>query len=101
MRHRVFHSMFVLVVLAASAGCAPSAKTDPVSPQPISTPESSPSKPTPTPAPDKAEEKKVLSPAAQPKPSKGPSLDEMLLFFPTKYPDGDWKPKGLDFEDAW
>jgi len=29
------------------------------------------------------------------------SLDELLLFFPTKYPDGDWQPSGLAFEDAW
>jgi len=29
------------------------------------------------------------------------SLDEMLLFFPAKYPEGDWEPAGLDFEDVW
>jgi uncharacterized protein len=29
------------------------------------------------------------------------SIDEMFLFFPTKYPDGDWQPNGLAFEDAW
>ncbi|HVJ83564.1 MAG TPA: alpha/beta hydrolase, partial [Planctomycetia bacterium] len=27
------------------------------------------------------------------------SPDEMFLFFPAKYPEGDWKPLGLDFED--
>lgn len=30
---------------------------------------------------------------------RGP--DELLLFFPSKYPDGDWKPAGLKFEDVW
>lgn len=30
---------------------------------------------------------------------RGP--DELLLFFPSKYPDGDWKPAGLNFEDVW
>ncbi len=25
----------------------------------------------------------------------------MLLFYPTKYPEGDWKPKGLQLEDVW
>jgi fermentation-respiration switch protein FrsA (DUF1100 family) len=25
----------------------------------------------------------------------------LLLFYPTRYPDGDWKPNGLAFEDAW
>lgn len=29
------------------------------------------------------------------------SLDELLLFFPTKYPDGRWQPEGLTYEDAW
>jgi fermentation-respiration switch protein FrsA (DUF1100 family) len=28
------------------------------------------------------------------------SLDEMLLFYPSKYPEGDWNPPGLDFEDV-
>jgi fermentation-respiration switch protein FrsA (DUF1100 family) len=32
---------------------------------------------------------------------KGQSLDEALLFFPSKYPAGNWKPDGLKFEDAW
>lgn len=30
-----------------------------------------------------------------------PSLDELLLFFPTKYPDGNWEPDNIDFEDVW
>jgi fermentation-respiration switch protein FrsA (DUF1100 family) len=25
----------------------------------------------------------------------------LLLFYPSKYPDGDWKPTGLNFEDVW
>src|SRR4051812_32750565 len=28
------------------------------------------------------------------------SLERSLLFFPTKFPDGDWKPAGLAFEDV-
>jgi uncharacterized protein len=32
--------------------------------------------------------------------SKAQSLDELLLFLPTKYPQGNWEPKGLRFEDA-
>jgi len=24
-----------------------------------------------------------------------------MLFFPTKFPDGDWKPKELQYEDVW
>lgn len=31
----------------------------------------------------------------------GPSLDERLLFFPVKYPDGDYAPSGLRVDDAW
>ncbi len=29
------------------------------------------------------------------------SIDELLLFFPSKYPDGDWSPEGLDFQDVY
>ncbi len=28
-------------------------------------------------------------------------LEESLIYFPSKYPEGDWKPRGLEFEDAW
>jgi uncharacterized protein len=28
-------------------------------------------------------------------------LEESLLYFPSKYPDGDWNPSGLALEDAW
>ncbi|MFN0199040.1 MAG: alpha/beta hydrolase [Planctomycetaceae bacterium] len=35
------------------------------------------------------------------KPKTRRSLDEMLLFFPSKYPEGNWEPKKLNFEDAW
>ncbi len=33
--------------------------------------------------------------------SPGRSIDEQVLFFPSKFPAGDWPPKGLDFEDVW
>lgn len=29
------------------------------------------------------------------------SLDELLLFQPTKFPKGNWKPDGLKFSDVW
>ena len=28
-------------------------------------------------------------------------LENRLIFIPTKYPGGNWRPFGLDFEDAW
>jgi len=28
-------------------------------------------------------------------------FEERLIFFPTRYPEGDWEPAGLAFEDAW
>lgn len=31
--------------------------------------------------------------------AKSPTLDERLLFFPSKFPQGDWDPKQLRFED--
>lgn len=30
-----------------------------------------------------------------------PSWEESLLFHPARYPDGDWHPPGVEFEDAW
>ena len=33
--------------------------------------------------------------------AKPPSIDELLLFFPSKFPTGDWTPKDLRFDDVW
>lgn len=33
--------------------------------------------------------------------TKPPSIDELLLFFPSKYPSGNWAPEGLRFDDVW
>ncbi len=33
--------------------------------------------------------------------TKSPSIDERLLFFPSKYPSGDWQPKNLIFQDVF
>jgi fermentation-respiration switch protein FrsA (DUF1100 family) len=30
-----------------------------------------------------------------------PSIDELLLFFPSKFPNGDWDPTGLQFQDVF
>lgn len=37
----------------------------------------------------------------QAKEPKGRTLDELLLFFPMKFPEGNWKPNDLEFEDVW
>jgi len=34
-------------------------------------------------------------------PNQSTPLDRQLLFFPRKYPGGDWEPRGLKPEDAW
>lgn len=39
--------------------------------------------------------------STQQKTSTVRSLDELLLFQPTKYPQGNWEPNGLDFTDVW
>lgn len=33
--------------------------------------------------------------------AKPPSIDELLLFFPSKFPNGDWNPKDLQFQDVF
>lgn len=42
-----------------------------------------------------------LSPSATQQSQPTRSLDELLLFFPSKHPDGNWRPQDLDFEDVW
>ena len=32
---------------------------------------------------------------------KHPTIDELLLFFPSKFPNGDWNPKDLKFQDVF
>lgn len=44
---------------------------------------------------------KTVKVSEQRKPSKVRSLDELLLFQPTKFPKGNWIPAGLDFADVW
>jgi fermentation-respiration switch protein FrsA (DUF1100 family) len=41
------------------------------------------------------------SQASRSKRTRAQSLDEKLLFFPAKYPEGDWQPAGLRFSDVW
>jgi hypothetical protein len=48
------------------------------------------------PYPAQAAEGRAESEAAKP-----PSIDELLLFFPSKYPAGNWAPKDLRFDDVW
>src|SRR5690606_10356268 len=37
----------------------------------------------------------------QSKVAKTPSIDERLLFFPSRYPAGNWQPDNLKYEDVW
>lgn len=39
--------------------------------------------------------------STRPSKPKAASLDELLLFFPSKFPDGDWNPTGLRFQDIF
>ncbi len=44
---------------------------------------------------------RVELPAEPLKVAKPQSIDELLLFFPAKYPTGDWQPKELRFDDVY
>jgi uncharacterized protein len=92
-----------LIALTAFADCSPSARQETTSPsaaalpsEPMSDPKSSPSK-----FPASRGNAAAQGGASSSKQAKSQTLDELLLFYPSKYPDGDWKPKGLNFEDAW
>lgn len=88
--------LFALLPLASFAGCAPSAQQQPNSSSVPVTEKSEPPQDASRPNVDKA---KKTPPSA--KQSAAPTLDERLLFYPSRYPEGDWKPKGLNFEDVW
>jgi fermentation-respiration switch protein FrsA (DUF1100 family) len=45
------------------------------------------------------ESQQASAPTSSRKPVQ--SLHETLLFFPSKYPRGDWSPAGLEVEDCW
>src|SRR5262249_25444004 len=36
-----------------------------------------------------------------PDPAQYAAIASQLLFFPSKYPTGDWKPRDLRFQDVW
>jgi hypothetical protein len=86
----------LLLALASVAGCAPSVQQQP---NQSSTPVVEKPQP-PQDAPGPRAEKTKDAPPSSPKRTAGPSLDERMLFYPSKYPEGDWKPKGLTFEDV-
>jgi fermentation-respiration switch protein FrsA (DUF1100 family) len=96
----------LLLALLAVAACSSSVKPDATSPSAAS----APARPTNVlgspapiaPAPRDKSAPQVATPARdRAKQAKPPTLDELLLFYPTRYPDGDWKPNGLTFEDVW
>jgi fermentation-respiration switch protein FrsA (DUF1100 family) len=85
---------FALLVCISLAGCS-------AAPEPEAR-ETSP--PADRPAASARETAVSATPAAAPtgaaKPAK-PTLDELLLFQPAKFPAGDWQPTGVTFEDVW
>lgn len=46
----------------------------------------------------RAQESREPPPSAEANPQ---SIDELLLFFPSKFPSGDWNPEGLHFRDVF
>src|SRR5438105_2505166 len=110
--------LLAVIAFAGITGCAPSF-TNPSQPQPsgsiasrsADTPEARPHEPTTSfgrsdssgsrVQPSDAGSERGASTLSPKKQHHGQTLDEMLLFFPSKYPDGNWKPEGLSFEDAW
>ena len=43
------------------------------------------------------QESEAVDPSVQ---TTSPSIDELMLFFPAKYPNCDWNPKELRFQDV-
>src|SRR4051812_21015927 len=99
--------LLVLSTLVALAGCTPSGK-DHSADQPgtslasrtLDRAEIPPSQPLVAP---RLDDSRAAAPATAASPSlakqpAGQTLDELLLFYPSRYPDGNWQPKGLRFE---
>ncbi len=87
MRRVLSAATLALFVLAIHVGCAPSVKQEATAPSNPPVAEKPP--------------QSVEPPADPPKQPAGPTLDEMLLFHPSRYPQGDWSPRGLRYEDVW
>jgi fermentation-respiration switch protein FrsA (DUF1100 family) len=92
--------LLVLVLLVIFA-CSPSTRKEPIAQPSLNT--------TSTRAPSGSSQREKPGsrvdtdkglPAPPPAPAK-PTLDELLLFFPSRYPRGNWQPKHLDFADVW
>jgi fermentation-respiration switch protein FrsA (DUF1100 family) len=97
---------FLLLTFVSVAGCSPSVKPVATTPSTVTAPagptnRSESSSSTPPASRDKSTPQAVASSRYTAKKAKSPSLDELLMFYPSRYPDGDWKPKGLNFEDVW
>lgn len=116
----------ILVLMLSLAGCTQTewrddSKTGPSQPADVSSAKSEPDKKHPAP-PLVAQEDKQQEEEQQPAPSpvtqahkeqqtspepavENPedmrSIDELLLFFPIKFPAGDWEPRNLKYEDVW
>jgi fermentation-respiration switch protein FrsA (DUF1100 family) len=84
-------ALLALGLLAAIAGCSPPA-TDRAAPRTAEAecPRATSTVEAPAPKP----------PVSPPQP-KARTIDELLLFYSSKYPAGNWKPDGLTFEDVW
>jgi uncharacterized protein len=81
-------TVLILAAIALAGGCGPSTTNGPTTSS-----EDSQQLETPLAPPATSKESAPLS--------TEPTLDELLLFFPAKYPDGYWEPKGLRYEDVW
>lgn len=92
-----------LIAVVAIVGCSPYGKEEIASQsasasrsKPPIVPKSPPSKPVATHENSAAPSGDSLS-----KTAVTPTLDDLLLFYPSKYPQGDWQPQGVNFEDVW
>jgi fermentation-respiration switch protein FrsA (DUF1100 family) len=116
MSNRLTLNLASFALAATVAGCSPSGTDTPSTTERLASAEPTTTAEPPRPpaaAPEKTDRSGTPPVATDKPPKPGPSespsakqpasrsLDELLLFHPSKYPNGDWKPKELKFEDVW
>jgi fermentation-respiration switch protein FrsA (DUF1100 family) len=91
---------FLLVVVIGILGCGPRAAQveEIVDSRPLDT---RPEREASVAAAPAIVKEIVTGPNADAQRAQTPSIDELLLFFPSKHPAGDWAPQELRYDDVW
>ncbi|MCA9173159.1 MAG: alpha/beta hydrolase [Planctomycetales bacterium] len=97
----------LMLAIAIATGCGSpqlptrefSISPSPISPSPVATPSVKAAETPNHPEFTEELENEATQFVQAPKPRR--TLDDRLLFFPSKHPDGNWEPERLQYQDVW